>query len=451
VLHFNLRSALRGAAPLALSLAAALPLLSGASMTAAPAQQSTFRAAVDLIAVDVQVVDADGRPISTLDRERFEVTIDGRKRRVASADLIQNSIAAAGGTRPLGSGPVASNAWPVSGEDGRTFVLAVDASSFEAGDALPVVQAARRFVDRLQASVRVGVFTLPPIGPHVDPTTDRAKVRQALDRVAGQRQSLPGQFNLSTSEIIDISAETSGLGTPGAASAAAAQAAATGARGAPIPVVGETNTLQRVQVRECRRTGDTGCIESIISEAAALASYLEERATQSLNGIAALLDALRTYPGRKTVVVLSGGMAVSDRPGGRVDVGNEATQLGEQAAHANATIYALHVDTGMSHTYSAQSRRARDSVSLERERRLSSRLLDEFAGASGGALLSVLVGAGDIALDRVLRETSAYYLLGVEPANMDRDGRAHRLQVKVSQRGATVRSRQWVVLRAAGH
>ena len=429
-----------------MSTSAAAWLLSSAIVST---QQSTFRAAVDLIAVDVQVVDGDGQPIVTLDRDRFEVTIDGRKRRVASADLIQDSSTAAGGaSRPLGSGPVASNAWPVAEGQGRTFIVAVDAGSFEAGDALPVVQAARGFVDRLQAADRVGVFTLPPFGAHVDPTTDRASVRKALDGIAGQRQSLPGQFNLSTSEIIDIGAETGGLGSPTSGSAAQA---ATAARGAPVPVLGEGNTLQRVQLRECRGTADLGCLEAIISEAGALAQHLEERVTQSLNGIASLLDALRSYPGRKTVVVLSGGMAVSDRPGGRVDIGNEAKQLGEQAAHANAIIYALHVDKGLAQSYSAQSRRARDSVSIERERRLSSRLLDEFAGASGGALLPVLVGAGEIALDRVVRETSAYYLLGVEPANMDRDGRAHRLQVKVSQRGATVRSRQWVVLRAGGH
>jgi hypothetical protein len=62
----------------------------------------------------------------------------------------------------------------------------------------------------------------------------------------------------------------------------------------------------------------------------------------------------------------------------------------------------------------------------------------------------VNVGAGEMALDRVLRETSAYYLLGVEPGSTERDGKAHRLRVRVNQRGATVRSRQWVVLPKPG-
>jgi VWFA-related protein len=387
-------------------------------------QPPTFRAAVDLIAVDVQVVGSDGLPMTALAGDQFEVTIDGRRRRVVSADFVQQSASS-----------------------GRTFVLAVDTASFDPGQALAIVQAVRGFVGRLSETDRVGLLTLSAGGPRLDPTLERAALWHALDRVAGQRQSLPGQFNLSVSEIIDITAETGSLGSP----LSTAAQGSTGVRGAAMPVTTVTDTLQRVQVRECRQTTDLGCVESIVSEASALAQHLEDRVTQSLNGLSALLDALRGEPGRKTVVLLSGGMAVSDRPGGRVNVGDEARLLGEQAAHANATIYALHVDLGLMQSYAPQSRRARDSVSLERERRLSSRLLEEFAVASGGTVLPVVVGNGEIALDRVLRETSAYYLLGVEPAQLDRDGRAHRLSVKVNQRGATVRSRQWVVLRAATH
>jgi VWFA-related protein len=401
--------------------------------TPAPAPQATFRGGVDLIAVEVQVVDGNGQPITPLASDKFEVTIDGRRRRVASVDLVQMPAAgAAGPTRPLAPGPAATNTWAPRDEPGRTFIIAMDVGSFESGDTAPIVQAVRGFVDRMAPEDRVGVFTLPPVGPRVDPSVDRTGVRIALDRIAGQRQSLASQFNLSTSEIIDINSETGGLGAPAAGSTAAGQ-----------------DTLRRVQARECRNVTDLGCVESIVNEAGALGQHLEERAIQSLQGLRDLLTALRTYPGRKTVVVVSSGIAVSDRPGGRIDIGDQAKALGEGAAHANATIYAVHIDAGLSKSYSAQSRRARDAGSLERERRLSARLLEQFADASGGTVVPVLAGSGDIALDRVLRETSSYYLLGVEPADMDRDGRAHRLTVKIGQRGALVRSRQWVVLSKA--
>jgi hypothetical protein len=53
------------------------------------------------------------------------------------------------------------------------------------------------------------------------------------------------------------------------------------------------------------------------------------------------------------------------------------------------------------------------------------------------------VEPGEGALDRILRETSSHYLLGVEPTDEDR-GRLRELRVKVSQPGVTVRSRLWV-------
>ena len=70
--------------------------------------------------------------------------------------------------------------------------------------------------------------------------------------------------------------------------------------------------------------------------------------------------------------------------------------------------------------------------------------LDHLAGASGGTLVRVLVGSGEQALRQILRETASYYLLGVAPAETDRDGRTHRLKVTVRAPHTKVRSRAWV-------
>jgi len=45
----------------------------------------------DLVMVDVQVVDRDGNPVSTLGKADFEVSIDGRTRRVISSEFISTS------------------------------------------------------------------------------------------------------------------------------------------------------------------------------------------------------------------------------------------------------------------------------------------------------------------------------------------------------------------------
>jgi hypothetical protein len=94
---------------------------------------------------------------------------------------------------------------------------------------------------------------------------------------------------------------------------------------------------------------------------------------------------------------------------------------------------------------SAENRKLLGSpVTRIRDRAVGGRALEEFSGASGGALMRVATGSGEFALDRVLRETSSHYLLGVEPDASDRDGRLRQLRVKVNRSGATVRSRLWV-------
>ena len=76
--------------------------------------------------------------------------------------------------------------------------------------------------------------------------------------------------------------------------------------------------------------------------------------------------------------------------------------------------------------------------------------LERISGASGGTMFEVVQGGGEFAFDRILKETSAYYLLGVEPTDADRDGRPREMAVKVKDlpRGATVRARSWVVVPA---
>ena len=61
-------------------------------------------------------------------------------------------------------------------------------------------------------------------------------------------------------------------------------------------------------------------------------------------------------------------------------------------------------------------------------------------------MIRVFGTAPEAAFDRVLRETSAHYLLGVEGSRDDTPGQVHTIRVTVKRRGAQVRSRtQFVV------
>jgi len=118
------------------------------------------------------------------------------------------------------------------------------------------------------------------------------------------------------------------------------------------------------------------------------------------------------------------------------------------AARSNATVYAVHIDTTPG--VGPASQKAPGSSEIARDRALYGNWLSDFSESAGGKLIYVPVGTTNFAFDRILRETSAYYLLGVEPAPNDRDGRPRKLEVKVRRRGVTIRSRQWVVIPPKG-
>jgi hypothetical protein len=75
--------------------------------------------------------------------------------------------------------------------------------------------------------------------------------------------------------------------------------------------------------------------------------------------------------------------------------------------------------------------------------------LENLAGVTGGTRLAVAAN-GDATLDRVLRETSAYYMIGFVPEESDNNGMSHGVDVKVTRPGAKVRSRPEVMLPKVG-
>jgi hypothetical protein len=215
-----------------------------------------------------------------------------------------------------------------------------------------------------------------------------------------------------------------------------------------LTLLGDDNdTIRTVQMRECRAT-DVRCGDEIRAEALAAAFVMEARAVESMRGIQRLIDLLSGYEGRKTVVMFSAGMPTSDRPGGRPHLGSLPAAVGKAAAASNTTIYTLHVDSAQVRAMGAGTGRAMGSAGTRtRDFAVEGQVLEDFSAASGGALLRVPTGWGETALDRVLRETSSRYLLGVEPQASDRDGRVRELRVRVRQRGVTVRGRTWVTMR----
>jgi len=397
------------------------------------AQQVTFRSGVELVAVDTQVVDHDGQPIDNLASKNFQVWINGQPRKVVSADRVQYPLEQPRSLVPSFFNEPEQVRTDVPEIRGRVIVLVVDEMSFST-QALPsVIQTAKKFLAELPAEDVIGLYAYP-FGPaRLDLTHYHTAVGVALNRLQGLRQNYVGEFIMTPSEAIDIAANDSFA----------------------FNSVNQRECM--VMVKNVCTVIDNNCPHRLRAEADAYVSYLETQSAESFSGLRDLLQHLASISGPKTVMLLSAGLTTADRVGGRPDVQSMMAVAGKYAAAADATVYALHMDNSFFETYSAnapptksgecQDRQSNMYSSQQRDGQLSAFGLERVAAEAGGEYFHVTAGTGETFFNRVLKETSAYYLLGVQPEPIDRDGRVHFIRVKaVDVKNAVVRARQQVAI-----
>ncbi|MEO8484211.1 MAG: VWA domain-containing protein [Acidobacteriota bacterium] len=401
-----------------------LAALGGSLFVHAQDGQPTFRAGIDLIPIDVQIVGKDGNPVADLDAAQFEVTVDGKKRRVVSADFVDYRTVVSGPASAVSSSVQGARVAEKATQPGppRIFVLAVDATTLDAGVTASVLRGAADFIAKLSPRDEVGLLTYPT-GPAVDPTSDHDQVLRALSKIAGHRDPPYGEFKLSPTEIIE------GQGS------AQSQAG---------------DLIESL----CHKDGDPNgpdsqCADRLRAEINAQVLFSEGVTQASIGTLRSLFLALAPVDTRKTVVMLTGGLLSSDDPRARPDVSALAMQLGETAARSNVNLYSLYVDQVSLVTDTAQVARAR-GIKRSRDRDLMSAAPALMATSSGGDLVRVDSGNAGPAFDRILKETSSYYLLGVESTPQDLDGRPRQLKVQVRDRAASVRGRAWLVVPKRG-
>lgn len=380
-----------------------------------------FKSGVELVAIDVRVTDRDGGPVGGLAAQDFDVTIDGKPRRVVSVDFV-----AASSDAPARPAPAAAELPPEAvyssnadeapaGSEGRLIALLVDQGSFAGPASRAAVSAARRFLDRLGPFDRVSLATFPGPGPRLAFTTNHAAVAKALETIAGSLDPWPIiDPTVSMTEAVAIAR-------------------------------GDNSTLAAVLDRECvgRGRGMTleMCRQRILDQVPAGVAHLRRRAATSVYGLAGAVESLGNIDGPKTAVLISAGLIAGERVGD-LDTDALIRWVARSAAASRVTLYVLHLQGSFLEAMSAE-RGGRPVDSFADAHMLRSGL-EILAGASGGSMQNVLVGA-DHAFERIAREISASYILGVEPMPGDADGKAHKIQVRVRRPNIEVRSRTELV------
>ena len=378
-----------------------------AATVAATAQQPTFRSGVDLVTVDAAVLDGDGRPVAGLRAEDFRVEVDGRPRRVVSAQFVD-----LGGPIERPALPSATHFTSNAGaDDGRIVVIAVDETHIRRLEGRRALEAASRFIDVLPAIDRVGVIALTT-ETAITLTRDRVALHRRLAGMLGRGDLSTGQFNLGISEALEIA-------DGGRARLADA-------------VLRECGRSLTEYVNNARAADDSAgrdsCPEQVEQQSRGVAQLAHAQARTSLAALEALIARLKDLPGPKTIVLLSEGMIVDPR---RVDL----SRLAAGAQSARVTIYSLLLDIPL---FDASQERV--SPTADRDRQVREDGVDRVAGAARGAVFRQL-GSDAAPLARIARELSGHYLLAFEASEGDRDARPHRIRVTMAGGRQLVRAR----------
>ena len=378
-------------------------MLLPASVAAQPPAppKPSFTSSVDIVSVDVNVVDRTGKPVQDLGRNDFSLMVDGRERKIASAQFVSLTAGTAISASPGPTPDFSSNSAP----PGRLVGVVVDRGSIAPVRARDVFAAAARFVSRLNPADRVALYTIPT-GPTIEFTTNHRAVAAALQQIDGQGDFQRGTMGIGIADALAFEKQNSIV-------------------------------IDEVTNRECGTTsGRSGgasesmmCRKMVAEEANLVAGYAHDRARQTINGLRSILDRLGSSETPKTLLLVSEALVIDGER--RIVEG-----FSRAAAAAHVTLYALQPEP--SETDASQ---ARAPATRSRDRAVREEGLEFVAGVGGGDLLR-LVADPDFAFARVASELSGYYLLGFEPEATDRDGKPHAISVKVNRRDVSVRARR---------
>jgi len=413
--------------PRSLLLVAAALLLgaSGAAQAPQTPPSVTFQIEVNYVDVDAIVTDEKGNFVTGLTRDDFEVFEDGKAQKVEMFSYVELATEAADRfaalNRPVSS-DARSNARPF---DGRVYVIVLDDLDISPLRGGLVKRAAREFIERHFGANDLAAVVYTSGRPEAtqDFTNDRTLLLAATDKFVGRRLRSASIEALERHYQRELS---KGLGDRDAELA-------------PDPNANIIDAARPIDIRDIER---------------------EQRAVMVLDTLRNLGEFLAGVRGRrKAVLLFSEGleMPVAEIYGihTATDVVGAIKDAITAAAKSNVNFFALdprgligmtseYIETAGSHAPEVALGvlgAANVQQGLLNEMRLSQDSLRTLAEETGGfaAVNQNLLGS---AFARIVDANSRYYVIGYYPPTAARDGRFHRIDVRVKRPGLRVSARR---------
>lgn len=424
------------------------------------APEDILRITTSLVQTDIVVVDRDEHVIPDLKLDEFRITDNGKRQDLKFIEFVApDSAPRVEGKLAIAGQPVEADAARnlSAGELRRVFAFVVDDLTIPFEDVTNVRKLLNDFVDNqmregdLVAIIRV----IGGSGLLQQFTSDKRLLHRAIAQITPQLNSNSAFNNLSSEEMVraELATATSDMGVPGLD----------------------------------RSTDSINAANSDIDGS-------NEGTTRGFRALATLLTAsevtnyMKVLPGRKSLVLISGGLPLSETSQGQVTIGTGAgaapvtiaetrsyisnvdyllRQLVDRATRSGVVINTLDIrgmsasrgvsrftDPGNEATSNLMSSGAAGQGRLPNMAQFDNLSLDTMSGHLGLEALSSRTGGVSVintsnfkeGLDRILSRSS-YYMLAYAPSEPF-DGKFHKLEIKVTRPGAHVYSRAGYVATA---
>lgn len=376
-------------------------------LTAAPRQQATFKSAVDVVAVDVSIVDKNGRPIDDLKLDEFTLKVDGKPRKLASAEFINLRR-----TDDAMDPEPTTYSTNQGAKPGRLIMIVVDEGNIHKGNGRNIMAAAARFIDGLNRSDRVSLEFIPGSGPIVSFTSNHALVKKLLENGVGKMVEADFSRRVGLTEAMQFVREGA-----------------------------DTQQWKEVIDRECISlaadpvNGFDGCKNQIALEARTMFQMARAQTTSSLLSLRTIIQRLKGGTTPKSVLLVTEGIVIERNV-------TDVSWVGPLTSESQVNLYSLQVDG----SFTDASVRGQSPTHYE-DHDLFIDGLNRLTGEARGIVLPIAVNANAV-FSRLDLELSGYYLLSFEPDLVDRDGKPHDISVKVSRPGTDIRARSQFMVAA---
>jgi len=388
------------------------PAAPPAAQTApAPAaeDQPVFRGGVNFVRVDAIVTDRQGNPVTDLTQDDFEVIEDDKRQIVETFRLIKiDATAPVEVTSRLTTRQDEENA--AANEDSRIFVFFLDEYHVRLGNSMA---ARKHLVDFVQTQLgpKDLVSVMYPLSPldSVVLTRNHEQLANAIERFQGRkfdytpRNALEDRYANQPTEIVERIRRQVSL------------SALTGL------------SVKLGALREGRKA------IVLVSE-----GYLAMLPPQ-LRGAVATMPGLGNPNRNNPLAGENDLMEDRVRFSAELDVQSELQRVFEEANRSNTAIYAVDPRGLSTGEYDIQDnvagRASQDAL------RQTQNTLQVLAGETDGR---AIINRNDLAagMKQIVRDSSAYYLLGYNSTQSRSDGKFHPIKVRVRRPGVQVRARK---------